>query len=397
MEYDPPLKVLHIIDSWSEGGVRRVITNISEKLLEDGHQVEVLSYFDTPDTMAGKSGSGGKDSPAGIGFTGMGFRREPPMQTIRRFYEVLNREQPDIIHDHYGGLWSFLFLMVPRWRRRSLYHLHNEFEAVPGSPDQKRVVRDYLFRRYLLPKYGRVVTVSTSLRSRLLKKRPALESRCRVVHNSIDPDRYERVHSTGQNVREAYGIGGRYELLIGNVGRLVYEKGQDTVIEVLGALRGKGINAAALLVGEGDPVFEGRLRKMARQCGIARHCYFAGHVANSADYYRAMDVFLFTSRQEPFGLTLLEAMACRTPIVGVLPEQPGGPEEILSEGHNSLVAVRRDAPYIAGQVLRLHQDVELAARQTRVRSKSTSGPRQRRKQTTTSMRRLATVSRPGRS
>ena len=362
MEYGRPIKVLHIIDRWSEGGVRRVVSNISEKLLEDGHQVEVLSYFDTPDTLAGNNGPGRKDSNEGIGITPIGFRRVSVIQAVKRFYEVLNTQQPDIIHDHYGGVWSLLFLTVPRWRRRSLYHVHNEFEVVPGSPDQKRAVRDYLFQRYLLPKYCRVLPVSIPLRSRLLKAQPALQGRCRVVHNSIDPALYEKEHSTGQKVKEVHGIGDRYELLIGNVGRLVYEKGQDTVVEVLGLLRDKGINAAALLVGAGDPVFVGQLREMAEQRGIARHCYFTGHVANSADYYRAMDVFLCTSRQEPFGLTLLEAMACRIPIVGVLPERPGGPDEILSGGHNSLVADRRDAQYIAGQVIRLQEDAELAAR-----------------------------------
>jgi glycosyltransferase involved in cell wall biosynthesis len=44
--------------------------------------------------------------------------------------------------------------------------------------------------------------------------------------------------------------------------------------------------------------------------------------------YQAMDIFCFTCRHEPFGLTILEAMACNVPVVGF--RCPGGSGEILS-------------------------------------------------------------------
>ncbi len=60
-----------------------------------------------------------------------------------------------------------------------------------------------------------------------------------------------------------------------------------------------------------------------------------------------MDLFCFTSRHEPFGLTILEAMACHVPVVGF--RCPGGSGEILSMT-TGVVIENRDMHQMAAAV-----------------------------------------------
>ncbi len=76
--------------------------------------------------------------------------------------------------------------------------------------------------------------------------------------------------------------------------------------------------------------------------------------------YRAADAFLFTSEwDEPFGLTPVEAMASRTPVVATA---TGGSAEFLFDGANCLRYPPGDADALAAAVLRLAGDSELRHR-----------------------------------
>ena len=172
----------------------------------------------------------------------------------------------------------------------------------------------------------------------------------RVVYGAIETQRYARRQV------EPSGDSDRPRLLW--VGRLTADKGPDTAIEALALLvRDHGLSRASLVVvGGGDASCERSLRRLALELGVGDRIQFVGAQPKDAmpAFYRGADVFLFTSRwPEPFGRTLIEAMASGLAVVATA---VGGAREILADGQNAVSVESGDAAALASGVTRVVRD-----------------------------------------
>lgn len=126
--------------------------------------------------------------------------------------------------------------------------------------------------------------------------------------------------------------------VIGYIGRLVPEKGIDTLLHAFAQVTGAG---ELLVVGDGP--HESELRALAYSLGIAARCRFVPVVSYTqvADYLNLMDVLVLPSRttlhwKEQFGRVLVEAMGCGVAVVGsdsgAIPEVMGSAGLVFEEG-----------------------------------------------------------------
>ena len=144
--------------------------------------------------------------------------------------------------------------------------------------------------------------------------------------------------------------------LIGCVGYLLPEKGQESLLRALPAIRARVPACRLLLTGDGP--CRPRLERLAEELGIRSVVQFAGHVNDLADVYNALDVFLFPSLAEPLGTSLLTAMAYALPVIAV---KSGGVPEVIEEGSGVLLA--ESSPHeIARSAAGLLLDRDSAAR-----------------------------------
>jgi glycosyltransferase involved in cell wall biosynthesis len=149
-----------------------------------------------------------------------------------------------------------------------------------------------------------------------------------VVYPGVDSD-----GGTGPGVtRTALGIADD-AWVVGSVGRLQPWKGHDRVIAAVAHLRDRGIPAVGLIVGGESfglsPGYEERLRRLADELEIGRNVVFTSEVADARRYYPLMDVFVNASDEEPFGISVVEAMIAGCPVVAFA---RGGPAEIVEDG-----------------------------------------------------------------
>ena len=154
-----------------------------------------------------------------------------------------------------------------------------------------------------------------------------------------------------------HGLEGHFTFL--SVCRLVEKKGVDNAIRAFRQVHAKHPGARFLVVGWGE--FEGRLREIAAEEGLADVVIFAGRVADDelADYYRLGDVFVMPNRRMPdgdtegFGLVFLEANRCGLPVVA---GRDGGSTDAVQDGLNGLVVDGHSVPAIADAMLALAEN-----------------------------------------
>src|SRR6185312_2495612 len=163
--------------------------------------------------------------------------------------------------------------------------------------------------------------------------------------------------------REALSIPPGEDVVL-SLGRIVPRKGIDSVLHAIALLRqAHGLRARLLVVG-GEPDSAGddelgRLRGIAEELDIAEFVDFRGPQPREIlhRYYSAANVFVTAPWYEPFGMTPLEAMACKIPVVG---SRVGGIQFTVNDRETGYLVPPKDADALAMRVACLLRNRALA-------------------------------------
>jgi mannosylfructose-phosphate synthase len=166
-------------------------------------------------------------------------------------------------------------------------------------------------------------------------------TRVRMVPPGYDDHRFYPVgEGSREAIRNRLGFKGKVILALG---RLARNKGYDLLIDGFRLVAARQPEAVLHLAVGGTDMnaheqqLLAELRERAVATGYADRIQFGSFIADAdlADYYRAADMFVLSSRYEPFGMTAIEAMASGTPTVVTV---HGGLYRALSFGRHALFA-----------------------------------------------------------
>lgn len=137
---------------------------------------------------------------------------------------------------------------------------------------------------------------------------------------------------------------GKDELMVLFVGRLVERKGPNYLVEAFRKVAAAVPKAKLVVVGGGP--MESALKQQAEELGIQGKVIFTGEITNTElpKYYCAADIFVLPSiidrhgDREGQGVVYLEAMACKTPVIGT---ESGGIPDVIKEGTGLMVKVEK--------------------------------------------------------
>jgi glycosyltransferase involved in cell wall biosynthesis len=175
-----------------------------------------------------------------------------------------------------------------------------------------------------------------------------------VVPFGVDTDRFKPGHTIKDSNKQ---------ITIGTVKGLSYKYGIDILL--------KGFALAKQYLRDGDDPFymdlklvvvgagreKNRLVRMAGSMAITEHVQFTGFVAHASipEYLRGMDIFVNVSRQEGFGVSVLEASASSLPVVVA---NVGGASEVVEHGSTGLLIPAENPEELARALTRLIQNSE---------------------------------------
>ncbi len=180
----------------------------------------------------------------------------------------------------------------------------------------------FLFRQVAMN-----IFVSEDTRASWVKQGLVAPRRAVTVHNGIPEEFFTQVPNIAQ-VRRDIGIGEDQKVIL-YVGRLVPQKGVETLLDAFSKMHRQDPRAHLWLAGDAEvPAYREALEARCDVLGISPSVHFVGFQKNVVPFYQASDeVVLPSAGYESFGKTVVESMACGTPALG---SRIGGIPEILS-------------------------------------------------------------------
>jgi len=306
------MRIVHIFqrDDAATGGALRVAEALVKEQSARGLDVRILFLYGPPAMVSAQF----KDGQ--VICLGLRSSREV-LRGIPDLRKTIRNLSPDIIHSHDGIVWPRMALF--RIGIPVVMHAH-----LPAWDPHS--VKDWVGWAIISNTTDFLIGISHhTIESWEKAKFPS--TKIRYIPNGVD---FVRFHEVGPEekaqLRQSLGLpeSKRILLWIGQLNRSM--KGTDRMEHVAARLPD---DTVMLVVGNG-PESNG-IRERCQHLLASGKMIMTGTVPEPAGYYMASDAYLFTSYHEPFGLVILEAVACCLPIMAFPLTQGGGAADLLSE------------------------------------------------------------------
>ena len=340
------LRILFVIGSMSGGGAERQVIEILKHL--DRERFEPILY------VGSRRGELLGEIPADVPVHSFWedflrtwqskvhrLLRTVPLVRWRHLAKLLATERIDVVYDR--TYMATLDAAAACWFRPtprvSCCVANPDFELNAYARRMPLLARR--FSRWAYSSASVVLANSEGLRRRLIELFSLSEARVLTRHNLIDFERIE-----GLAIEFVPDVP-RDPFLIVSGGRLHSQKGQQFLFEAVRILireRGRALRLVSL--GQGEQ--ERELRAFLALHKLEAHVTLPGFVSNPLPWYRHARLFVLPSLNEGFPNSLLEAVACGTPVLAT--DCPSGPSEILDGGRCGRLVAPGDSTALADAI-----------------------------------------------
>ncbi|HKX83993.1 MAG TPA: glycosyltransferase family 4 protein [Pyrinomonadaceae bacterium] len=338
------IKVLHLTSTrYGIGGVERLLLDMSRKYDLAGFEVAYCNLFCDADGDGAFPKALKEKGLTSFSIAGSGWSSLPKVLfDLRR---LLKREQFDIVHLHMLQATVVGSVAAILGGTKTVLTKHY-------TDDLSRHIAPIKFADlYFTKRADRIAAISEYVKDDMV--RLGVDAAKIVnVHNGIDLRAFdERAAESFDPPYLGSGV-----IAIGSVGSLTERKGHRYLIEAMPAVLEMFPTAYLLLIGEGPE--EGSLRKLINDLDLKKNVRMVGFEVNVAPILSALDVYVHPSVNEPFGISLLEAMAARKCVVATNVE--GIPEIVVPEETGILIQAG-DPSALAGAIIKALEDREATA------------------------------------
>ncbi len=345
------MKVLQILPALNSGGVERGTVDFAAELVKRGHQSLVMSSGGALVAQLEAQGSSHITLPVHKKSLSSLLQVKP----LRKQFQTL---APDIVHvrSRVPAWLTWLALKkIPVDKRPALVstfhglYSTNAYSAIMGCGDQviaiSQCVYDYIVEHY--PKVDR--------------------KNITIIHRGVDTEQFNQQTAASTDWHQQFFAEHpqcRDKPLLLMPGRLSRWKGQLQFIELIEQLRQAGTECHGLIVGgptPGKADYQQELVAEVNKRGLSNSLTLLGHRNDMAELYSISSIIYNLSQHaEPFGRTVIEALAMGIPVISY---DYGGPAESLRACFPEGLVPLNDLAALAKktrQVLQSHQPIKLA-------------------------------------
>ncbi len=317
------------LHSISVGGIAAHVTELACALERKGHEVHVFTRMAFPGHMQYERIHGVYYHRCP--YTGHSDFIEDVNNMCRSFVTTVFQVEDymgahfDIVHAH-DWLTSNAMVWIKQGRgRKGILTIHsteygrcgNNFY---GGPSVR--IRDH--ERHGTYCANKVITVSYALKNEIMWMYNLPDWKVHSIYNGVNYKHFDVEIDAGQ-VKRRYGMGPMDPMVL-FAGRMASQKGPDLLVEAIPFILRYHPNTKFVFAGDGH--LRGAVEQRAGQLGVHHATRFIGHqdAWNLRDLFKSCDCVCVPSRNEPFGIVILEAWSAGKPVVATV---NGGPSEFI--------------------------------------------------------------------
>ncbi|MBN3040585.1 MAG: glycosyltransferase family 4 protein [Candidatus Omnitrophica bacterium] len=314
--------------SISVGGVAFHVTELACALERKGHEVHIFTRL------------GNNNQPWHEMIHGVHYHRCPFNSShnfieeinnmcrsfVQCFFHIEDNVGPfDVIHAH-DWLASNSVVWIKQARNhKTILTIHSTEYGRCGNHfygGNSAIIRDH--ERHGTFCSDRVIAVSKALKGEIMWMYNLPDWKVSVIYNGVNYRQYDGWIDPAA-VRRFYNIGPMDPVVL-FVGRMVYQKGPDLLVEAIPNILRFYPDAKFVFAGDGEMRWS--VEERAKQIGVHHATRFLGYHNGwrLVDLYKACDLVCVPSRNEPFGIVILEAWSAGKPVVA---SSNGGPGEFI--------------------------------------------------------------------
>ncbi|MEM3872606.1 MAG: glycosyltransferase family 4 protein [Nitrososphaeria archaeon] len=326
------------------GGGEVWLFHLSKILVNKGHKITVISYKH-PKHLQNEILSGIKILRIGL-FPIGGVQPYFKRAIVNAFGIIVNglKLKYDIlfVNQTFPLLPSYL---VSKIKRKPIFAVFHDIYGLQFSLKEKGLIKGLIRGIVELISiklnYDIILTVSESTKKKLVKVGMKV-NKIFVVGGGVDLRKIDSVNEQKSS-----------KPTILYVGRLVRLKKVENLLLAFKKVITKVPDAELYIVGSGPE--EGKLKNLAKELDLTSKVFFTGYVTEE-EKIRLMKkawILVQPSIAEGFGLVLVEANACKTPVIAV---DSGGPREVIREGRTGFLIQPNNIKQLAEKIIEILGD-----------------------------------------
>jgi glycosyltransferase involved in cell wall biosynthesis len=340
-------KLLFVIDNLQFGGGERVFSQIIKGLPPDKYEIFLSSR------------PGEKFHQAilkeEVQFLPLDYSKRLSFSLISRLSRIIKKNEINIVHGQ-GARAEFYARLASRFAGNSKYvsTIAMPVEGFDVGAVRKKTYT--LFDRFSENFVDRFVVVSDALRDKMIRGRGIPAEKVIKIYNGIETDHYVPQGQNGsrERIRNEFNIGGD-TLLIGAIGRLVWQKGFEHLVQAMPKVLKEIPQTKVLIVGEGP--LRNKLEALAVKLKVKEYIIFTGFRGDIKMMLSAIDILVIPSLLEGFPMITLEGMAMAKPIIAT---RIDGIKEQIVDGKSGILIPPRDPDASAEAIIGLGRNKNFA-------------------------------------
>lgn len=253
--------------------------------------------------------------------------------TILKIAALIKKSRFDLVHTQAS---KDLWLLVP-----ALNLVKKKIPLIITKQVGSFIKKKDVLHKWIYNRVTYALAISRVIEKNLIETTPLKKEKILLLHNGIDIKKFDPAKGERKKIRDEFNVSDN-ELLIGMLARFSPGKGHEEFLYAAKELNAQYKNLIFMVVGEasrGEDEYANDIKKLALKYELF-NINFTGFRSDTKDVLSAMDIFVFPSHAEAFGIALAEAMAMGIPSVC---SDSDGVLDIAVDGETSFLFKNKDA------------------------------------------------------